>query len=97
MPALENVVGAVMLAAAAIAALGYLVNKGRSVVRFIRNAVRVLNVVHDVVERELDYNGGGSMKDDVTGIALATGKLQRHVDELDKRLTDHLRSRGDRP
>lgn len=61
----------------------------------------VLSVVVGRVDRrtrELKHNGGGSVKDDVTGLALSVGHLQRAHDETRERvdlvlvlLTEHLR------
>lgn len=54
---------------------------------------RVVHAIDKVVERELEYNGGGSIKDDVHGIAVAIGHLQRRVDHLEDTLTHHLNNR----
>lgn len=41
--------------------------------------------------RELEHNGGNSIKDDVYGLSLAVGHLQRHHDETRALLDEHLR------
>lgn len=41
-----------------------------------------LEVVESLVSRELDYNHGGSMRDDVHGLAVAVGSMQRTQDAL---------------
>lgn len=40
--------------------------------------------------RELKHNGGSSIKDDITGLAIAFGHLQRQQDETRQLLDDHL-------
>jgi len=54
---------------------------------------RVVHAIDRVVERELEHNGGGSIKDDVHGIAVAIGHLQRRVDHLETTLDRHLNDR----
>lgn len=70
--------------AAGVAGLGYLVKKGRDVVRAIA-------AIQHIVERELEHNHGSSMKDDTHGMAVAIGKLQRDRDDDRRRLNRALR------
>lgn len=65
--------------AAGLAAALYL---GRKLVRFLR----ALDRLSRLVEHELTNNGGSSMKDDVHGIAVNVGMLQREFHELGKRV-----------
>lgn len=71
--------------AALCAALGYLAHK-------VRQAWRVLHALAIVVQRELTPNGGKSIKDDSTGVAVAVGWLGRGFDDLTERFEDHLRT-----
>lgn len=72
-------------AAGAIAAVGYLGRKGREVYRYLHAGVEILH-------RELQANGGRSIKDDVTGLSVAYGVMARFVDDIDKRLIEHEES-----
>lgn len=60
--------------AAGLAALMYLL-------RGARRAVQTIGAIQDLVERELQHNHGSSMKDDVHGMAVAIGQLQRDRDD----------------
>ncbi len=64
---------------AVLVALGYLVKLARS-------AARRLDAIDRLTSRELEHNHGTSMKDDVHGIAVALGKVQHQVDDLDAQL-----------
>lgn len=77
------VVGGIVALAALLAALGAL---GRHLARM----ARILRAVGRLVEGELEHNHGGSMKDDVYGIAVSVGELGREVTDLNERLTAHL-------
>lgn len=61
--------------------------------RWLAGIGRRVKAAARLVEHELDHNGGGSMRDDVYGIAVAVGKLSRKVDDLDRRFTTHLTSK----
>lgn len=63
----------IVLAAAAVAAVVYLA-KG------VRYIVHKVDQIDTVTKRELDHNHGGSMKDDVHGLAVAFGQMQRERD-----------------
>lgn len=60
------------LAVAALVALGWLAQR--------------ISAIHRLVSRELERNHGSSMKDDMHGIAVSVGMMQRQVDDLDQRL-----------
>lgn len=78
-----------IIAAGAIVAALLILGKGAALlVKRIRSVVRTLDVIEAVVQRELHNNHGSSIKDDVTGIAVAVGKLGRDVDELTGQLSD---------
>lgn len=85
----DQTIGWILAAAALIAALVYLIRFGRKVLRIVR-------AIQHVVEGELEHNHGSSIKDDVHGIAVATGKLQRDVDALGKDFYAHLAEKGPR-
>lgn len=81
---LGTVAAWVAVVAAGVAGLVYLA-------RIAGHAVRALSTMSQLVERELTPNHGSSIKDDVHGMALALGKLQReftdHKAETRRRLT----------
>lgn len=55
----------------------------------LRSAVRKLDAIDELLSRELEHNHGGSIKDDVHGIAVAQGHTQRRVDQLVAALRRH--------
>ena len=61
--------------AAGLAGLVYMV---RASVRFARSVLSI----HDLIQRELSENSGGSIKDEVAAIAVAVGGLQRDFADL---------------
>ena len=75
--------------AAVLAAVVYLTAQARRMLRRVRNGLRAIAAIHDIVERELEHNHGSSMKDDVHGMAVAIGVLQREHDE-DRRVVQML-------
>lgn len=70
-------------AAAGLAGLLYLLGRAR-------RAARVLDAIQALVERELEHNHGGSIKDDVHGTAVAVGVLQRRVSDLEREYRAHV-------
>lgn len=61
----------------------------RKVWRIARALDRLLDLAresNDIVSRELEHNHGSSIKDDVHGLALAVGELQRRQDDQDDAL-----------
>lgn len=94
----EQIVGAIVGAAAFIGAVGYLWRKGKRLVRLIVAIHALLEQAATVVGHELTHNSGSSMKDDVAGLAVAMGAVSRQIDNIDDRLdnvetvlTQHLR------
>lgn len=77
--------------AAGVAGLVYLARLVRNVVHASRNMVRAIGAIQHLVERELDHNHGSSMKDDLTGMAIAIGKLQRDRESDRRRLRHAMR------
>jgi hypothetical protein len=70
-----------------LSGVGYLFGRLRAVFRFVET-------IHHITTKELEANHGGSMKDDLSGVAVAVGKLQRRVDTIEKRYNlDHPRKR----
>ena len=69
--------------------------------------VRRLDALDQLLTRELTHNHGTAMKDDLHGIAVSVGMIQRTQDDtladvaqlhelvadVDRRVTDHLRER----
>ena len=56
-----------------------------------RSVLKLLNLVRqlqDLAARELTHNRGTSMKDDLHGVALALGSLQRAHDDLTNQVID---------
>lgn len=78
---LGQVPSAIILAAAVLAALAMIGRSLRSGLAWCRKVARQLQAMGDIVERELEHNHGSSMKDDVHGIAVAVGLLQRRYGE----------------
>lgn len=84
MPTLSDTAVWVAAIAAGTAGLVYLA-------RVARNVVQAIAAILHIVERELEHNHGSSMKDDMTGMAIAIGKLQRDRDVDRRRLSSALR------
>lgn len=74
MPNISDLALLIAAIAGGVAALGYLAKKARDV--FL-----AIGAIQHLVERELEHNHGSSMKDDMHGIAVAVGQLQRDRDE----------------
>lgn len=80
----ELVAGVVALAAL-LTALSYLSRWAWRAVRAMMRTVEWVESIHTIASRELDGDNGSeedpaSLKDDVHGIAVALGQLQRRVD-----------------
>ena len=70
-------------AAALLTALTYLF-------RQVRRAFQWVETIHDLTTRELEHTGPGddaSIKDDLHGVAVALGRLQRRVDSAANQIT----------
>lgn len=91
MPSALEVLGWIAAVAAGVAGLVYLVKALRYVARGVRWLFDAIEVIHDLVTRELDHNHGSSMKDDLYGVAVALGTLQREHEEDRRRLWRALR------
>lgn len=74
------------LYAAVVAGVLYLGAKLRRGVHIFDVLLQLVRDVDHRTSRELDHNHGGSMKDDVTGMAVSVGKLQRDQDRDAARL-----------
>lgn len=72
------------LAAGAVGAFLYLVGRLLLGIRWISRLFRALDAAAPVILKELQHNSGSSMKDDVHGLALSIGDLQRRVGELER-------------
>lgn len=80
--------------AAAVAALAALVVAvgviGRAVVRAyraLRKAIGFVESIHDIAQRELELdNGDGTIAEELHGVAVSLGSLQRRADELTERV-----------
>lgn len=84
MPAISDAALWIAAVAAGAAGAAYLF-------RGVRNVVRAIAAIQHIVERELEHNHGGSIKDDTVGMAVAIGKLQRDRDADRRRLNRALR------
>jgi hypothetical protein len=80
----DQLVRWVVAAAGLVGALAYL---GK---RVFQPTIRRVRAIAHVIDRELDYNHGGSIKDDVHGIAVTVGQLSRDVTDLTERFNDHI-------
>lgn len=99
----DQLVGWIVGAAAVLGALAYIARWVRRATRTLQAVHRIVEreldagdtcePVATVVARELTNNHGSSLKDDVDGIAVAVGALSRQVDDIDERLTNHLKER----
>lgn len=74
----------IVATAAVLAALTVIYRQARALVRWAQGLGRRLRAIDDVITRELEHNHGGSIKDDVHGMAVALGLLQRQVTEQGK-------------
>lgn len=87
--------------AAVVVAIGLLARKLQRLDRVLHAAAAIVqrelnqeanpDAVGTVVRRELQPNGGKSMKDDVTGLSVAVGWLGRGFDDLRADFDNHLR------
>lgn len=84
------IVGAVVSLAALVAAAGYLISRVRDWVHILDRILSLVETSTEVVERELEINTGGSIKDDVSAIAHTVGNLWRRVEDMEANLTAHL-------
>lgn len=88
MPALSDAAIWIAAIAAGVAALGYLAKKTRDAARAGVRMLRAVIAIQRLVERELEHNHGSSMKDDIHGMAVAIGQLQRDRDD-DREVLDN--------
>lgn len=65
--------------AAGVAGMAYLA-------RLLIAVLRRVTVIQRITESELEHNHGSSMKDDVHGMAVSLGELQRRVDRIEGRM-----------
>lgn len=72
----------IILSAAVLAALAVIGRALRSGLAWCRMVARQLRAIDAIVQRELEHNHGSSIKDDVHGIAVAVGLLQRRAAEM---------------
>lgn len=85
----EQLIAVCLTAAALIAALGYLARKLRRLLEVVAAAYRLLQL-------ELEHNHGGSIKDDITGMAISIGRVDREVTDLRSDFDEHVK-KGRRP
>jgi hypothetical protein len=78
----------VVLAAAVLTATTYLMRQARRAFRFLEQ-------IHDLTTRELEHKGqpqdDATMKDDLHGIAVSLGRLQRRVDQATAQIKGNSR------
>lgn len=92
-----TVVGLVAL----ITGLGILTRWALRALRALMRTVEWVESIHAITSRELDSDNGastedpGNLKDDVHGIAVALGQLQRRVDSAAKQIQHNSRRLDD--
>lgn len=64
--------------------------------RLLRAAVLKLDRLDKLASKELEHNHGSSMKDDVHGLAVAFGHMQREVGALRHDFDTHVNERKTR-
>jgi len=77
------------LVSACGAALAAVIYIGKQLVVFwrrVRRIYRLLDTGMDIIQRELGEDHDGSMKDDLTHMAIAIGLLQRHQSHLHRQI-----------
>lgn len=77
----DQLVPIIIGGAGVVAALGYLAKKFGAF-------LRLMTAASTIVHRELTPNSGGSVKDDVDGLAQSFGAMSRLIDDIDERLGD---------
>lgn len=73
------------LYASIVVGLGIIANRARKAVHVFDVLLGLVKDVDHRTARELEHNHGGSMKDDMTGLAVSMGDLQRRQDESEAR------------
>lgn len=61
--------------------------------KLLRSLVLKIDRLDRIASKELEHNHGSSIKDDVHGIAIAIGTLQRDHDELRRQFVQHIKER----
>lgn len=85
---MADTAAAIVLGVAVLTALGVAVRRLRLAFRALENLAALLEMtgqVRDLVQRELNHNHGGSIKDDVVGTALGLQRAHNRVDQLEDR------------
>lgn len=80
----------VVLAVAGVTALGVIIRWMRGGFRVADDAERLLkntDAILSLVKRELEHNHGGSLKDDVHGIAVSVHRAHNRIDVLEDTLS----------
>lgn len=78
------VVGGLVTLASAVKATVFLA-------RAVRSLVHKLDAIDELLQQELTHNHGSSIKDDVHGMAMSIGGLQREQDEERSRMNAVLK------
>lgn len=79
-----TIVGGTVALASMVKAVAFLARGGRRL-------VHKLDAIDQLLTQELTHNHGSSIKDDVHGLALSIGEMQRDRDEDNERLNALLR------
>jgi hypothetical protein len=90
--ALHTLPGAIIAAAACLVALGVIGKYLRQWFRWFVQLGKVVRAMDEIISRELEHNHGSSIKDDITGIAVAVGLLQRAAAELARKQDEDIRA-----
>lgn len=82
-----ELVAGVSLLAALLVALGVIARATMRAYRAIRRALEWVESIHDLTERQLELdNGDGTIAEELHGVAVSLGSLQRRADELTERV-----------
>lgn len=80
----EQLIAACITAATLLTALGYLARK-------LRRIGQIVGAAHRLLQLELEHNHGGSIKDDITGMAVSIGRVDREVTDLRRDFDNHIK------
>lgn len=97
----DDVTGWIIAAAVLVGSVAVLVRPIRKIHVTLRNLLRIaegtqeqVSTTEEKVSRELEHNHGSSMKDDLHGVAVAVGTLQREFTDFKRDFYHHLAEKG---
>lgn len=87
-----ELVALVCAIAALVVALGVITRAVVRGYRAVRLALSWVESIHDLTQRELELdNGDGTIAEELHGVALSVGSLQRRADEMSERIAGNSR------